>query len=64
MSDQPTQERLEAALRHYDAMRRAQSKYYNKKMDAKGPRRKAGRPKKVAAEGVAEGSPPPGGASE
>jgi hypothetical protein len=40
---------LTSALKHYEAMRRAQKKYYEKKMDAKGPRRGPGRPKKVAA---------------
>ncbi len=46
----------QAALRHYEAMKKAQKKYYEKKMDAKGPRRTRGRPAKSKEEGVAEGS--------
>lgn len=48
MSDPPIPDRLDAALRHYDAMRRAQHKYYEKKMGPKDQRRPRGRPKKVA----------------
>ena len=34
------------AEKHYLAMKKAQKKYYEKKMDAKGPRKCRGRPKK------------------
>lgn len=49
-TQQLTPKQMEAALKHYDAMRRAQKKYYEKKMNAKGPRRGPGRPKKEVAE--------------
>jgi len=35
------------AERHYQNMKKAQKKYYNKKMNEKGPRRPVGRPRKV-----------------
>lgn len=38
---------LTPAEKHYQAMKKAQKKYYEKKMDAKGPRKGRGRPKKV-----------------
>lgn len=43
-----------AALKHYEAMRRAQKKYYDKKAGPVESRRPRGRPKKVSAEGGAE----------
>jgi len=45
--------KVEAALKHYEAMRRAQKKYYEKKAGPKEERRPRGRPKKVVAEGGA-----------
>jgi hypothetical protein len=47
------EQKVVAAVKHYEAMRRAQKKYYEKKMDAKGPRRAPGRPRKEVAEGGA-----------
>jgi hypothetical protein len=37
---------LTPAEKHYLAMKKAQKKYYEKKMDEKGPRRGKGRPRK------------------
>ena len=37
---------LSPAEKHYLAMKKAQKKYYEKKMNEKGPRRGRGRPKK------------------
>jgi hypothetical protein len=45
--------KLIAAMRHYEAMRRAQKKYYEKKAGPKEERRPRGRPRKVVAEGGA-----------
>lgn len=50
----PTPKQVEiaaAALRHYEAMRRAQKKYYEKKAGPKEERRPRGRPRKPVAEG-------------
>lgn len=47
---------VEAALRHYTALRAAQKRYYDKKMGPKEERRPRGRPRKVAAEGSVETS--------
>lgn len=41
-----------AALKHYEALKRAQKKYYEKKAGPKEERRKVGRPKKVVAGGM------------
>ena len=35
------------AVRNYEAVRRAQKRYYEKKMNEKGPRRPRGRPAKI-----------------
>lgn len=40
---------VDAAVKHYLAMKAAQKRYYEKKMDAKGPRRPRGRPPKNVA---------------
>lgn len=45
---------VEAALRHYVAMRAAQKRYYEKKAGPKEQRRPRGRPRKMAAEGGVE----------
>lgn len=47
------QARMDAAVKHYEAMRRAQKKYYEKKAGPKEERRPRGRPKKTP-EPVAE----------
>jgi len=44
------QKKIDSAVRHYEAMRRAQRKYYDTKAGPKDERRKPGRPKKVVAE--------------
>ena len=44
--------KIAAAVKHYEAMRQAQQRYYDKKMGPKEGRRPRGRPKKVVAEGV------------
>lgn len=41
---------LTPAEKHYLAMKKAQKKYYEKKMDEKGPRRGKGRPRKEKTE--------------
>jgi hypothetical protein len=41
---------VEAAVRHYAAMRAAQKRYYEKKAGPKEQRRPRGRPRKVVAE--------------
>lgn len=54
------EQKVATAMKHYEAMRRAQKKYYEKKMDALGPRRKPGRPRKEEVAEVEGG----GGASK
>lgn len=51
----PNEQKVAAALKHYEAMRRAQKKYYEKKAGPVEERRKPGRPRKevVAGEGGA-----------
>ena len=59
------QARMDAAVKHYEAMRRAQKKYYEKKAGPKDERRPRGRPKKTPSpEPVAErGTAAEGGAA-
>jgi hypothetical protein len=47
----PVDPKLAAAVKHYEAMRRAQKKYYEKKAGPVEERRKPGRPRKEVAEG-------------
>lgn len=46
----PNEQKVATALKHYEAMRRAQKKYYEKKAGPKEERRKPGRPRKEVAE--------------